>query len=402
MSLSDLPYRRPIFSKIQNRVREPRRFVQVLAGPRQTGKTTLARQILGNVELPGHYASADQPAPQDRSWIAQQWELGRFLSSESSDGAVLVLDEVQKISGWSAVVKGLWDEDTAKGIPLRVLILGSAPLLVQRGLSESLAGRFEIIPVPHWSYPEMKAAFGWSLEEYLYFGGYPGAAPLVKDEERWARYILDSLVETTLSRDILLMSRVDKPVLLRRLFELARAYSGQILSYQKMLGQLQDVGNTTTLAHYLDLLTAAGMVTGLQKFSGSVVRRRGSSPKLQVLNTALMTAGGGLSFSEAQRDPGFWGRLVETAVGAHFVNASAGSGIEVFYWRERGKEVDFVIRAGRTVTAVEVKSGLRSGTLSGMEAFARAFSPQRQLLVGADGMPLEDFFQAGPELFRGG
>jgi uncharacterized protein len=402
MALAHPPYHRPVFSTILARLEEPRRFIQVLAGPRQAGKTTLARQVLEALELPGHYASADHPSLRDRIWLGQQWEAGRLLARDAPGGAVLVLDEIQKVTEWSSVVKGLWDEDTGESIPLKVMILGSAPLLVRRGLGESLAGRFEVIRIPHWSYSEMKAAFAWSLEEYLYFGGYPGAAPLVKEEERWARYILDALVETTLSRDVLLLTRVDKPALLRQLFELARAYSGQILSYQKMLGQLQDAGNTTTLAHYLDLLAGAGMVMGLQKFSGTVVRRRGSSPKLQILNTALMTAGTGVSFSETRRNPELWGRLVETAVGAHLVNTSAGTDVEVLYWRDRGREVDFVVRAGRHITALEVKSGARPTTLPGMDAFDRAFSPGRKLLVGAGGIPMEDFFQTGPELFEGG
>jgi len=172
-------------------------------------------------------------------------------------------------------------------------LLGSSPLLVQQGLSESLAGRFEILRIGHWSFSEMRDAFGLTVDQYLYFGGYPGSAALINDEERWRRYLLDSLIETTLARDILLMNRVDKPALLRQMFRLGCEYSGQILSYQKMLGQLQDAGNTTTLAHYLDLLSGAGMLCGLSKFSSEVVRQRGSSPKLQVLNNGLMTAQSG-------------------------------------------------------------------------------------------------------------
>ncbi len=401
MTADEPTYRRPVFATILARLGEPRRFIQVLAGPRQSGKTTLARQALAGCALPSRYASADLPAPQDSLWVSQQWEVARRLAAESSEGAILVLDEVQKVGDWSAVVKGLWDEDTRKRIPLKVLVLGSAPLLVHRGLSESLAGRFEIVRVPHWSFREMRDAFGWALERYLYFGGYPGAAPLVEDEERWGRYVLDALVETTLSRDLLLLTRVDKPALLRQLFELARSYSGQVLSYQKMLGQLQDAGNTTTLAHYLDLLAGVVMVKGLQKHSGSLVRRRGSSPKLQVLNSALMTAGSGWSFAAAHDDPEYWGRLVESAVGAHLVNTAAERGWEVTYWRDRGLEVDFVLKAGRTITAVEVKSGARREGLPGMQAFRRAFSPERTLLVGAGGMPLEEFLQAGPEWFTG-
>lgn len=377
------------------RLHEPRRFIQVLAGARQTGKTTTARQALEAVSLPSHYASADEPALRDRVWLEQQWDLGRLRAKRAADGeALLVLDEIQKITGWSEVVKRLWDEDTAAGVGLKVVLLGSSPLLVQRGLGESLAGRFEILHVPHWSYAEMREAFGFGLEQFLYFGGYPGAAPLIEDRERWARYIIDSLIETMLSRDVLLLSRVDKPALLRRLFQLGCEYSGQILSYQKMVGQLQDAGNTTTLAHYLQLLAGAGMVTGLPKFAGQKVRQRASSPKLQVLNTALLTAQSSQSLEVAQEDREFWGRLTESAVGAHLLNTAVGADVEVFYWRERNREVDFVLREGRTLVAIEVKSGRRKATLSGMDAFAKAFKPTRKLLVGAGGIDLEEFLLA--------
>lgn len=304
---------------------------------------------------------------------------------------MLALDEIQKIPGWSETVKRLWDEDTAAGLPLKVIVLGSAPLLAQRGLTESLAGRFELLHLPHWSFAEMREAFGWTLDQYLFHGGYPGAAPLIAEPARWARYILDSLVETTLSRDVLLLTRVDKPALLRRLFELACRYSGQILSYSKMLGQLHDAGNTTTLAHYLDLLGGAGMVTGLQKFSGSAVRQRGSSPKLQVLNTALMTAQSRFTPEEARTDRELCGRLVESAVGAHLANAAAAGACELCYWRDQNREVDFVVRAGRSVTAIEVKSGRAREGRPGIAAFADAFRVKRKLLVGADGVPIEEF-----------
>lgn len=308
-----------------------------------------------------------------------------------------MLDEVQKVSGWAEVVKRLWDADSASGLPLKVLLLGSSPLLVQRGLGESLAGRFEILRAPHWSLSEMEEAFGFSLDEYLYFGGYPGAAPLAPDCARWARYILDSLVETTVSRDILLMKRVDKPALLRRLFQLGCDYSGQVLSYQKMLGQLQDAGNTTTLAHYLELLSGAGMLAGISKFAGTRVRQRGSSPKLLVLNTALMTAASPRLFDAARADGEFWGRLVESAAGAHLVNAAASAGIEVFYWRERNREVDFVLRKGESLTAIEVKSSRRRERLPGIEAFSRTFQPSRKLLVGSGGIALDEFLRSPPE-----
>jgi predicted AAA+ superfamily ATPase len=308
-------------------------------------------------------------------------------------GALLILDEVQKITGWSEVVKRLWDEDTRSDAPLKVILLGSSPLLVQKGLAESLAGRFEIIPVTHWSYAEMEEAFGWEAEKYILYGGYPGAAALIEDHDRWARYIIDSLIETTISRDILLLTRVDKPALLRRLFQLCCDHSGQVLSYQKMLGQLHDAGNTTTLAHYLDLLNGAGLIAGLSKFSGKRIRQRSSSPKIQVLNTALMSAPSHLTLDAAQQDHEYWGRLVESAVGAHLVNGGRERNVEVYYWLERNQEVDFVLSGRGQLVAVEVKTGRRRERLSGMEAFAKAFKVKRQLLVGSGGIPVKEFLE---------
>ncbi|MGH9363203.1 MAG: ATP-binding protein [Thermoanaerobaculia bacterium] len=383
------PFRRPYVADLARRLAEPRRFLQVVTGARQVGKTTLVQQVAETAGLPVRFASADEPTLRGAEWIAEQWEAARLAAG--TEGGLLVLDEVQKAMGWSESVKRLWDEDTRERRPLKVVLLGSAPLLLQRGLTESLTGRFEVLHLPHWSLAEMRAAFDFSLDQYLYFGGYPGAAPLAGEPDRWRRYVLDALVETTIARDVLLLTRVDKPALLRRLFELGCRYSGQVLSYTKMLGQLQDAGNTTTLAHYLDLLAAAGMLTGLQKYAGEAVRRRASSPKLQVMNTALLTATAGLSPPEASADREFFGRLVESAVGAHLANAAARGVCELFYWRERNLEVDFVARAGKQVTAIEVKSGRRRDVPAGMGAFAEAFQPSRTLLVGGDGIALEDF-----------
>jgi len=383
-----------LYSQLLSRVLEPRRFIQVLAGPRQVGKTTLARQVMEASGIPAHYASADEPTLRDQAWLEQQWDLARLKARNSPEGALLVIDEIQKAARWPEVVKLLWDADTHDATPLKVVLLGSSPLLIQSGLNESLAGRFETIPVPHWSFAEMKEAFGWDLEKYLLFGAYPGAAPLADDPDRWRQYINDSLIETTLSRDILLLTRVDKPALLRRMFQLACAYSGQILAYQKMLGQLVDAGNTVTLAHYLQLLEGAGMVAGLQKFSGNQIRQRASSPKLQVLNTALMTAQSGRSPDSLRTDGNAWGRLIESAVGAHLVNTAIGIGISVTYWRARNLEVDFVLQRGDALVAIEVKSGGRKQTLPGIAAFDKTHHPTAKLLVGGQGIPIDEFLQA--------
>ena len=381
--------------ELARRLKEPRRFIQVVAGARQVGKTTLVRQVAEQSGLPTHYASADEPTLRGADWVEQQWEAARLAAGEAGrKGALLVLDEVQKITQWSEIVKRLWDADTHTGQPLKVILLGSAPLLIQRGLSESLAGRFEVLHLPHWSFSEMRRAFGWSLEQYLFYGAYPGAAPLIKQPKRWARYIQDSLIETTISRDVLLLSRVNKPALLRRVFEIGCAYSGQILSYNKMLGQLQDAGNTITLAHYLDLLSGAGLVTSLQKYSGEEVRRRAASPKLQVLNTALITARKEMTYAQARKDSEFWGHLVESAVGAHLANAAAAGECKLYYWRENNREVDFVASAGGQLTAIEVKSGRSQHRPAGMAAFSDAFGATRKLrklLVGGDGIDVETF-----------
>ena len=371
---------------------EPRRFIQIVSGARQVGKTTMVAQVVERSRLPYRSASADQPTLRGPEWIEQQWEAARLLARDSSPtGAVLIIDEVQKAPDWAEAVKRLWDEDARNLVPLKVVVLGSAPLPLGRRLTESLAGRFERLHLPHWNYSEMRDAFGFSLDQFLFYGSYPGAAPLISQPARWARYIRDSLIETTISRDVFLMSRVDRPALLRRLFELGCIYSGQILSFNKMLGQLQDAGNSTTLAHYLDLLSLAGMLTGLQKFAGAQVRRRNSSPKFQVLNTALMTVSSGLPMEQAKKSNEFWGRLLESAVGAHLANAAASGECEVFYWRDRNREVDFVVRAGHRLTAIEVKSGRSSDTLPGMASFSESFHPDRKLLVGRDGISVEEF-----------
>lgn len=387
-------YRRIEFDLLTERLQERRRFIQVLAGPRQSGKTTLAQQVAAALGSPVRFVSADDPGTRGGLWLDQQWGIARTEAREAGkQGSVLVIDEIQKVPSWSEQVKRLWDEDTAARLPLKVLILGSAPLLIQKGLTESLTGRFETVRLTHWSLREMQDAFNWTVDQYVFFGGYPGAADLIADEQRWKRYILDAMVETTLSRDILQLTRVDKPVLLRQLFTLGCSYSGRILSYTKLVGQLQDAGNTTTLAHYLELLAAAGMMSGVHKYAGQKVRQRGSSPKFQALNSAFLSSQTELTFRQAKQDHPFWGRIVESAVGAHLVNTASNTGVSVHYWREGDKEVDFVLTRGRSLTAIEVKSGARPNVGSGMEAFAKRFKPKHTLLVGAGGIPLEKFLR---------
>ena len=386
-------FERSIVSTVTSRLSAERRFVQVVVGPRQVGKTTAVQQAGRHLEAAGVafvFASGDDPLLPGPSWVDQQWEAGR--AAASTGPAVLALDEVHKIPGWAERVKANWDRDARTATDLRVVLLGSSPLLVGQRLRESLAGRFELIPATHWQWPECRDAFGWDVDTYVFHGGYPGAAPLVRDFQRWRRYVLDSLIETTVARDVLSLGRIDKPALLRQLFYLACELSGQTVALTTLLGQLHDAGNTTTLSHYLRLLEDVWLVAGLSKYSGSVARRRAAPPKLLVLDTALMSAARGLPFDEARRDGGHWGRLVETAVGAHLLAQAQSSPQRVMYWRQRDREVDFVVESSGGLTAIEVKSGReRYADRRGLDTFVRHYAPARVRLVGTGGTPLADF-----------
>lgn len=397
--MSKANYVRPQAKELAKRLKEPRRFIQSISGSRQVGKTTLASQVAERSGLPWHFASVDEPTLRaGAGWIVSQWEEARQLAETSKrKAALLILDEVQKIPQWSSVVKGLWDEDTRKKRQVKVVLLGSAPMLIGRGLAESLAGRFENLHLPHWSFPEMKQAFGWGLKQYLFYGAYPGAASFLQEPHRWARYIKDSLIETTISRDVLLFSRVDKPALLRRLVEIGCSYSGQIISYRKLAGEIEHAGNVTTLSHYLDLLAGVGALAGLRKYTGSIAATRRSILKIQVFNTALITAQSSMSWEETLADKPLLGRLTESAVGAHLLNAATAGDCELFYWRDNNQEVDFVVRRGKKLAAIEVKSGSHSGPLSGLDAFYEKFHPTTSLIVGAGGMALERFLSTPVE-----
>jgi len=385
-------FKRDITVTITQRLKENRNFIQVISGPRQVGKTTAIRQVLEEIGISYHYAAADLPAPPPVEWIAQQWDIGR-RKALNEKSVILILDEVQKISSWSEEVKRLWDEDTRQDINLKVVLLGSSALLIQKGLTESLAGRFEVIRLGHWSWKECRDCFNWDVDRFIYFGGYPGAANLTDNEERWAQYVRDSLIETAISKDILLLNRVEKPALLRQLFVLACEYGGQILSYQKLLGQLADAGNTTTLAHYQRLLESAFLIKGLQKWSGGALRRRSSSPKWMPLNTALMTSLANKSFQEWRSDPDMWGRLVEVSVGAHLVNEGVQHSVELYYWRKGNNEVDFILSKGSDLVAIEVKSGKRYTTLPGLELFRKKYKTKSSILIGMSGISIKDFFE---------
>lgn len=377
---------------------EPRRFIQVLAGARQVGKTTIVQQFVAQCQVPVTSVSADAVDENNAEWIAKQWnDVRQQMRVLQQAEHILIIDEVQKLNNWSDIVKREWDADTWNNVNIKAVLLGSSRLLLKDELTESLAGRFELIRVPHWSYAEMQEAFGFSLEQYIYFGGYPGAAGLVSRETRWKNYILQSIVAPAIEKDVLMTKRIHKPALLRQLFRLGATYSAELVSYTKLLGQLQDAGNTTTLAGYLTTLGEAELLCGLQKYASAPIRRIQSVPKFQVFNNALLSAFSDYRFDTAQLDSRRWGRWVESAVGAHLVNYAEEQNYSVFYWRDRDDEVDFVLRRGMDeVVAIEVKNGYRSDN-QGLHTFDEQFHPKHAMVVGTNGFPLETFLRIAPE-----
>lgn len=384
-------FKRPQFSVLQSRIEEPRRFIQVLSGPRQVGKSTMVKQVLKEIPIPYLLFTADNESPENTAWIGEVWAAARArMQLLQSPEFLLVIDEVHKIDNWSEAVKKEWDSDSFNDIPLKVVLLGSSRLLLKDGLTETLAGRFELIRMPHWSFAEMREAFDFNLNQFIYYGGYPGGASLIKDHRRWQHYILDSIVAPAIERDVLSTKMVNKPALMRQLFDLGCAYSGMELSLNKMLGQLQDVGNVTTLANYLNTLGEAGLLCGLQKYAKDTARKYNSVPKLMVYNTALFSVQSGMKFETAFTTPKVWGRWVESAVGAYLLNQADELGFKLYYWRERDDEVDFIIEYNRQSIAIEVKSGRRTDN-QGLALFQKQFQPKKAFVVGSGGIPVEDF-----------
>ncbi|MDR2108018.1 MAG: ATP-binding protein, partial [Coriobacteriales bacterium] len=295
---------------------------------------------------------------------------------------------------WSQAVKKNWDRDDWDGLNLKVIILGSSRLLLQKGLSESLTGRFFLHYVGQWSYEEMHAAFNLSPEQYVWFGGYPRAIQFIKEESLFKDYVRDAIVEPSISRDILMLTQVNKPALLRQLFELGSAYSGQILSYNKILGQLQEAGNSSTLAIYAELLRQESLVAGLEEYSNKVIKTKASSPKFQVFDPALLSSLRLLTFEQAQADFAYWGRVVESAVGARLLNLVGKNSLgRLFYWRKADLEVDFVVQLAEQTLAIEVKSRLSDPAPENLAAFRKHFPDAKTLLIGDSGLRWQDFLR---------
>ena len=375
-------------------LQEPRRTIQVVAGPRQVGKTTLVKQVLQQLSTPSRFFNADGVEPDDKDWIAARWEEVRALMHFNQyQEIVLVIDEVHKINNWSEQVKREWDADTFNDVNIKVVLLGSSRLLLKKGLTESLAGRFEILSMTHWSFQEMQEAFGWDINQYVYFGGYPGSAPYVNNEARWRKYMRESIIAPAIEKDVLQTTYIYKPALMHQLFHLGCAYSGELLSYNKMLGLLQDAGNATTLVNYLEVLGESKLLTGLPKYVMDASRKYRTIPKLQVYNNALLTAlTEGVSYEKVFTDPQLWGRWVESAVGCYLLDKADELDCDLFYWREDNEEVDFVLRRADKLLAIEVKSGKRQSN-SGLSTFRQMYNPQHSLVVGGQALPLEDLFK---------
>lgn len=386
-------YIRPFYTIVRERLLEPKNKMQVIAGPRQVGKSTLVEQVCRSLELPSFVFNADAIPADDNDWIRRVWESVRIqVRSQSLPEAILVIDEIQKLKQWSEVVKREWDADIRDEVPIKVLLLGSSRLLLRKGLTESLAGRYELIRMGHWSYPEMRDAFGFTLEQWVYFGGYPGAAGYIADMRRWKKYIKDSLVAPAIEKDVIMTTNIYKPALMKQLFELGCSYSSEQISLTKLLGQLQDAGNVTTLSSYLEVLGQCNLLTGLHKYAFDEARKRQSVPKILTYNNALMTAYRGKGLERDMADPMAWGRWIESAVGAYLLDFAEEQDAHVYYWRDRSDEVDFIVEYQGDVVAIEVKSG-RRGMNSGLPEFVRRYHPHRSFVAGTDGIPFATFFQ---------
>lgn len=387
-------YQRRHLNILKSRMAEPRRRMQIVMGPRQVGKSTLVGQFTEGVSVPFDFFAADGVNRFDSSWIPNKWQQVRMrMDIHSEQEHILIIDEVQKIRGWSEQVKKEWDEDSRSHRNLKVILLGSSRLLLQKGLEESLEGRFETIKMGYWDWQEMHEAFGFSMDEYVYFGGFPGLAPDIQDEDRWRNLMEDSIISPILTRDILEIEEIRNPALLRQVFELACIESAKELSLTKMQGTMNS-GTVPTIKNYLDILNKSMIVQPLQNYSPSRVKEKQSVPKMQVFNNAFRNRFGTFSFDEARVDPAEWGRLVESAVGAHLANRAMTDDYELFYWRnERRQECDYVLRKGQALVAIEVKSGSVDKTV-GFEKFKEQFADKvtAAFIVGPQALPLEDFF----------
>jgi hypothetical protein len=266
-----------------------------------------------------------------------------------------------------------------------MVLLGSSSLQIQTGLSESLTGRFQLIQASHWDFSKsQKLASTMNVESFVKYGGYPGSYSLLKKPDQWSKYIQASIIETVIGKDILHVARVRNPALFRQAFEILMSYPAQEISYTKLLGQLQDAGNTDLVKHYLELYQGAFLIKALQKYAGKAVLKRPSSPKLIPLC-------GGLIARDVFKNQEGYGRAFEAAVGACLINNQ----FEVFYWRDGNFEVDFVVPFDGHLFAIEVKSG-RPKSSKGLSEFSKLYKHAKPIYVTSENI---EKFLTHPRLF---
>lgn len=350
--------------KLDEYVRSDLGLLMVVLGPRQVGKTTTILKYLEEYHRHNSiYVSADAVFNSGAQWLIEQWTRAVL------EKKLLVIDEIQKCENWSETIKMLYDKSKKEKKLVQCILLGSSSLQIQKGLSESLTGRFRLIRVYHWNFAESKLGYGLSFEQYLKIGGYPGS--YVFKGSDWESYLKHSIVSTVIEKDILQYQNVKSPALFKQAFEILCSYPAQEISYTKLLGQLQDKGNVELVKYYLQLYEGAFLFKTLEKYSEKTVLTKASSPKILPMAPALYYLGILDDYSAEEK-----GRVFELLVGAQLVRTEE----KVFYWRNGNDEVDFVVKRGRRVWAIEVKSG-RKKTSKGLVAFCKQFPSAKTVVI---------------------
>lgn len=358
--------------------------IQLVTGPRQVGKTTLLLDLAAQYGEAAMYTAADAP----EAGVPGYWD--RFWAGAESRAergtTIVLLDEIHLLPDWASSLKASWDRFRRRHLPIHIVATGSSGLRVTQGSRESLAGRFERIVFAHWSAAALASTFNVptaeAVRQSVLFGTYPGAWDLARDEARWRAYIRDAIIEPAIGRDVLALGQVRRPGLLRQVFAVAVGSPAEIVSLQKIQGQLGDRGALETVAHYLELLRDAYLVAGLEKFTRRAVRRRAAPSKLVTLNNALLSATHPNGPPDPARDAARFGAWIENACLASAIN----QGQRVTYWREEPLEVDAVVEGSWGAWAIEIKTGrFDRRDLTGLFEFCRRHPAFRPLVVTRPG-----------------
>ena len=358
----------PFLKQLDVNIAAKNSLIQVIIGPRQVGKTTTILNYLEqHLKNKAHYVSADQIFHSTPQWVEEQW---RFAHQQNK---MLIIDEIQKCENWPEIIKSLWDEFKRKKIELKCVLLGSSSLQIQKGLTESLTGRFQLIYAYHWNYKESHDGYGLNFEQYLKFGGYPGSYQFL-NTQNWESFVKNSIVSTVIEKDILQYSTVKSPTLFKQAFEILISYPAQEISYTKLLGQLQNKGNVELIKYYIRLYEGAFLVRSLEKFSNKKIKIKTSSPKILPMAPCLYFLNILDEYSSEER-----GHAFELLVGTQLVR----TGHELYYWREGKYEVDYILKKGKKIWAIEVKSG-RNKTTSGLQKFRDEYPHSSAVLISPD------------------